>query len=71
MTTENDETTEESEDTAASEETHNERLPKRKDVYKCPQCGNKFTAHVKLSAAPTCQNPKVHTSNVVVMELIK
>ena len=64
MTTENDETT-------AAEETTNERLPKRKDVYKCPKCGAKFTAHVKLSEPPTCQNPKGHTSDVVAMELIK
>jgi|APGre2960657373_1045057.scaffolds.fasta_scaffold74242_3 hypothetical protein len=50
---------------------HNERLPKRKDKWKCPRCGETVILHVKVSEPPVCRNPQEHTSTAVVMELVK
>jgi rubrerythrin len=58
-------------DESTTEQAKEERLPKRKDKYKCPKCGNTLVVHVKLSEPPYCQNPKEHTSTVVAMELVK
>lgn len=52
-------------------EDRNERLPKRKDKWKCPKCGEVIVIHVKLSEPPVCRNPQSHTSTAVAMELVK
>lgn len=48
-----------------------ERLPKRKDRWVCPKCGESITLHVKATYAPTCNSSKHSTTGSVSMELKK
>lgn len=61
----------EKEEETGGAEDRNERLPKRKDKWKCPKCGEIIIIHVKLSEPPVCRNPQAHTSTAVAMELVK
>jgi hypothetical protein len=39
-----------------------ETTPKRNDIWKCPQCENEITLHVRVSEPPVCRNKNAHST---------
>jgi len=40
---------------------HDEQKPKRNDIWRCPECDNKITLHVRVIEPPVCRNKNVHS----------
>jgi hypothetical protein len=48
-----------------------EQSPKRTIHWKCPQCNNQITLHVRVTHSPTCHNLASHSAKVVEMVRVK
>ncbi len=44
-----------------------EHLPKRTIHWKCPNCTNRITSHVRVTHSPICHHPAANSSRAVEM----